>query len=135
MTTIHERVKLLMEHYKLNVYKFAKEVGEDRAEKFYNIVKGKMKPNVETLQDIGRRYPEVNFDWLIMNRGKMLLGEVPYSNEVGAAVEIEETKPMTQHFVTRTQLLEQQLADREKMIEMLQSEVMFLRGLLGQNRK
>ena len=132
MTTIHERVKLLMEHYKLNVYQFAKEVGEERAEKFYNIVKGKMKPNVETLQDIGQRYPEVNFDWLIMNRGEMFLGAVPPSNDPAPAEvpTLFSAIPPSDLFVSRVEMLEQQIADRNKMIELLEGEVAFLRGVI-----
>ncbi len=127
MTTVHERIKLLIQHYGLNVYKFAKEVGEDRCEKFYNIVKGKMKPNFDTMHDIGVRFPEVNFDWLIMNRGEMFLSNVPKSNEPEPVA--EPTSPPSDLFVSRVEMLEQQIADRDKMIKMLQGEVGFLRGL------
>ncbi len=125
MTTVHERVKLLMESLDMNVYKFAKEIGEDRAEKFYNIIKGKMKPNFDTMNDIGQRFPEVNFDWLIMNRGTMLLTNLPHLNDPEP---IEE--PPSPLFVSRIEMLEKQLADRDKMIEMLQSEVEFLREVV-----
>jgi hypothetical protein len=129
MTTVHERIKLLMQHYGLNVYKFAKEVGEDRCEKFYNIVKGKMKPNFDTIHDIGNRFPEVNFDWLIMNRGEMFLSDVPKSNDP-EPVEEPIPLPPSDLFVRRVEMLEQQIADRDKMIEMLEKEVEFLRGLV-----
>ena len=62
MTTVQERVKMLMEHYHLSVYRFAARVGEDRAEKFYNILKGKMKPNFDTIQSIGNGFPGINID-------------------------------------------------------------------------
>lgn len=127
MTTVHERIKLLMETFDMNVYKFAKEIGEDRAEKFYNIIKGKMKPNFDTMNDIGQRFPEVNFDWLIMDRGNMLLTNLLYPNDPEP---IEEPQPPSPLFVSRIEMLEQQLADRNKMIELLQSEVVFLREVV-----
>jgi aromatic ring-cleaving dioxygenase len=127
MTTVHERIKLLMESFDMNVYKFAKEIGEDRAEKFYNIIKGKMKPNFDTMYDIGQRFPEVNFDWLIMDRGSMLLTNLPQSGDPDP---IEEPQPTSPLFVSRIDMLEQQLADRDKMIEILQSEVEFLREVV-----
>lgn len=127
MTTVHERIKLLMETFDMNVYKFAKEIGEDRAEKFYNIIKGKMKPNFDTMNDIGQRFPEVNFDWLIMDRGNMLLTNLLHPNDPEP---IEEPQPPSPLFVSRIEMLEQQLADRDKMIEILQSEVEFLREVV-----
>ena len=127
MTTVHERIKLLMETFDMNVYKFAKEIGEDRAEKFYNIIKGKMKPNFDTMNDIGQRFPEVNFDWLIMDRGAMLLTNLPQPSDPEP---IDEPQPPSLLFVSRIEMLEQQLADRDKMIELLKSEVVFLREVV-----
>lgn len=127
MTTVNERVKLLIETFDMNVYKFAREIGEDRAEKFYNIIKGKMKPNFDTMNDIGQRFPEVNFDWLIMNRGPMLLTNIMPPNDPEV---IEEPQPSSPLIVSRIEMLEQQLADRNKMIEILQSEVEFLREVV-----
>jgi hypothetical protein len=116
-----------MESLDMNVYKFAKEIGEDRAEKFYNIIKGKMKPNFDTMYDIGQRFPEVNFDWLIMDRGSMLLTNPAQPSNPEP---IEEPQPPSPLFVSRIEMLEQQLTDRDKMIELLQSEVEFLRKLV-----
>lgn|GEM_PF-5184366 len=127
MTTVHERIKLLMETFDMNVYKFAKEIGEDRAEKFYNIIKGKMKPNFDTMNDIGQRFPEVNFDWLIMDRGTMLLTNLP---QPSGPEPIDKPQPSSPLFVSRIEMLEQQLADCDKMIELLQSEVVFLREVV-----
>ena len=136
MSTVHERVKTIIEHHNLTIYKFAARVGEERAEKFYNIIKGKMKPNFETMQSIGNGFPEINIDWLVMNRGEMLLSHIPTPNELSEKSEIveEELIPPSPEFITRTQMLEQQLADREKMIEMLHAEVVFLRGLVANNK-
>jgi hypothetical protein len=129
MTTVAERVKTLMEHYNLSVYRFTARVGEERAEKFYNILKGKMRPNFDTIQSISNGLPEVNIDWLVMGRGEMLLIQIPDADSNEPEI-IEELTPPTPNFVTRTEMLEQQIADRDKMIEMLQGEVAFLRGIV-----
>ncbi len=129
MTTIHERMQLLVKALGLNVFKFTKEISEERAEKFYNIIKGKMKPSFETMHDIGKRFPQVNFDWLLMGRGEMFLSIDP-TLELEIATSTEELSPPSLQFVNRTEMLEQQIADRDKMIMMLESEVGFLRGLV-----
>ena len=131
MTTVQERVKMLMEHYHLSVYRFAARVGEDRAEKFYNILKGKMKPNFDTIQSIGNGFPGINIDWLVMGRGEMFLTEILASNDAVDETMHEEPKPLTPHFVSRTLMLEQQIADRDRMITMLEKDVEFLRGLVA----
>jgi hypothetical protein len=87
-----------------------------------------MKPNFDTMHDIGVRFPEVNFDWLIMNRGEMFLSDVPKSNDPEPVAEPIPLPP-SDLFVSRVEMLEQQIADRDKMIGMLQGEVGFLRGL------
>ena len=64
--------------------------------------------------------------WLVMGRGGMFLRNIQTANNT----EIEEIIELpTPHFVSRTDMLEQQIADRDKMITMLEKDVEFLRGL------
>ena len=66
--------------------------------------------------------------WL--GRGEMFLTEILASNDPVDETMHEEPKPLTPHFVTRTEMLKQQIADRDKMITMLEKDVEFLRGLV-----
>ena len=64
-----------------------------------------------------------------MGHGEMFLSIDP-KLEFETSTLIEKLLPSTPHFVTRTLMLEQQIADRDKMITMLEKDVEFLRGLV-----
>jgi hypothetical protein len=42
---------------------------------FYNLRVRNAKPSVDTLEEIAKHYPELNFDWLITGRGNMILSD------------------------------------------------------------
>ena len=71
MTTIHERINLLLETLALTPYQFAKALNYDRKDKVYNLVKGKTSPSWEMVEDIARTYTQVNCNWLLRGEGNI----------------------------------------------------------------
>ncbi len=74
MTTINERLQSLIDAEGLTVNGFATELGYERSDKIYNIVKGKTKPSYEILQEITNKFVSVNIEWLISGNGEMYKG-------------------------------------------------------------
>jgi transcriptional regulator with XRE-family HTH domain len=91
MTTIHERIKELLEVLHLTPYQFAKALGYERKDKVYNLVKGKTAPAWEMIEDIARVYGQVNGNWLLRGEGNMFKAEKliqPRSRPEGSPIQI-----------------------------------------------
>jgi len=66
------RLEKVIEHYKMTPFEFSKQLGFDRADKIYNILKGKFNPSFEILVAITNKFVDVNIDWLITGESQML---------------------------------------------------------------
>ena len=69
--TIHLRLQQLIDALNLSVLEFARQLGENRGEKVYHILHGRLKPRYDTLEKIMTVYPQVNGDWLMRGEGLM----------------------------------------------------------------
>jgi repressor LexA len=76
------RLEKIIEHYKMTTYEFSKLLGFDRADKIYNILKGKFNPSFEILVAITNKFVDVNIDWLINGKGEMLRIEILPSEQI-----------------------------------------------------
>lgn len=67
-----ERIKALLEHLGLSGKKFAESLGMERADRIYNIQKGRnnISPNMAAI--ITMKYPLINMEWLLTGKGPML---------------------------------------------------------------
>ncbi len=70
---VSDRFNQLVNALGMNVLTFAKELGYDRADKFYNISNGKYLPSFEILSDITNKFESVNIKWLINGVGDMFI--------------------------------------------------------------
>ena len=70
MTTIGERLKLLVEAEKLNLFSFSKRLGVSNTA-ITKIAKGDSKPGFEIIDAILKEFPNLNTDWLINGTGEM----------------------------------------------------------------
>ncbi len=68
--TVAERISRLIEHLELSAYQFGKETGLSH-QTISNVLTGKNKPSLDTLEGIARRYPHAA-DWLLLGTGPML---------------------------------------------------------------
>lgn len=69
---VGNRLKAIIDHYSVSPPEFARLLGFERADKIYNIIKGKFFPSFEILEAITNKFVDVSIDWLINGRGTML---------------------------------------------------------------
>ncbi len=83
---IHLRLQQLIDALDVSVLEFARQLGENRGEKVYHILHGRLKPRYDTLEKILGAYPQVNGDWLLRGEGIMF----KVLNSPSAAITTEE---------------------------------------------
>ncbi|MBN8823403.1 MULTISPECIES: XRE family transcriptional regulator [unclassified Spirosoma] len=69
--TIHLRLQQLIDTLDISVLEFSRKLGENRGEKVYHILHGRLKPRFDTLEKILIAFPQVNGDWLLRGEGLM----------------------------------------------------------------
>lgn len=69
---VGNRLQSIIDHYSLSPNEFAKRLGYSRADKIYNILKGKFFPSFEILMDITNMFVEVNIDYLLTGKEPMI---------------------------------------------------------------
>lgn len=73
--TVTDRIIQIIDWSKLSRAAFARKIGINRAN-IDNILKPKsINPSLELIKRICLAYPEINANWLVCNRGKMLQNE------------------------------------------------------------
>lgn len=71
-TTINDRIRQIIYHYKLNNSSLSKRIGLKSGGTITNIVSGrKSKPSYDILWKIAEAFP-INTDWLLLGKGPML---------------------------------------------------------------
>ena len=87
MNNIAIRLQSFIKYLGLNNTRFADEINVQRSG-ISHILSGRNKPGLDFIYKIFNTYPDLNPDWLIMGRGKMLKGEIISSTEA-----VEPDKP------------------------------------------
>lgn len=68
------RLNIAIEHYTKNPKKFAESLGYNSPAKLYRLINDeKNNPSFEIIQDILRKYSEINARWLVLGEGEMFL--------------------------------------------------------------
>ena len=70
---IHNRLRIFIDYKKISANQFGKKIGASSSQ-MSNILKGK-KFVIDKLTTISEVYADLNIDWLVTGRGKMLVGE------------------------------------------------------------
>lgn len=120
--SINNRIIELVEALNLNTNEFAKELGLDRPDKIYNVVKNKTKASTDILELITNTFELVNGDWLLRGIGPMFKGQ---SNSTALREEIK--KLMDENH----QLL-RDVAEMHRIIRDLTKENSSLKGGSGE---
>lgn len=82
-STIHDRLKMIMEHYSLNRREFSLRIGVNEG-MMSNYVGGRLsKPGSDILEKILLSFDKINARWLLTNEGEMLLNENGECSECG----------------------------------------------------
>ena len=68
---MEERLEILLKTLNISPSQFADEIGIKRSG-IYHIVKGRNKPGMEFFTKVLERYPDLNAEWLLMGKGRMM---------------------------------------------------------------
>jgi transcriptional regulator with XRE-family HTH domain len=69
-----DRINKILRFYKINSSRFAEEIGVQKSS-ISHVLSGRNKPSLDFIQKLLKVYPDINADWLIMGKGKMLIEE------------------------------------------------------------
>ena len=79
---MRERIILLIEEeYKGRVAKFAKAIGQERADNTYNVIKGRSRPGLEYIEAILETHPHISAEWFLRGEGERIKGELQYPQD------------------------------------------------------
>lgn len=70
--TDSERIKAVIDYAKMTTNEFSTSLGWERAMNLYNILNGKTNISVRVCNRICKKYPEINYTWLLTGDGNML---------------------------------------------------------------
>ena len=135
MNTFGERLAHFITLVGMRPAEFSREIGYKRPDKIYFALDNKFKPNLDTVEDIANRFVELNLDWLIRGVGEPV--KVMAQDKANESVIVHDSEmpiPPSEYFVARHEMLEQQVQDRDKMIELLEKELVFLRELVRREK-
>lgn len=105
-----KRLKAVIDSYKLSVNAFAKEIGLERAEKLYQVLRGRNGISKELAKIITTKYNDVNYSWLISGIGD------PFNRENDIHLKIEDI-PEYDYSITELIAL---LKEKDKVISNLE---------------
>lgn len=121
---LNDRLRDLMNHYKLTVSQMADKVGGSKV-KFYNLLDGLNKPDFKTTEAILREFPEVSAEWFIRGDGPM------FRVSLAERVEQQEVEALRRE----KELLEQKVEKTESEVVFLRQTIHTLNGVLGKKGK
>jgi transcriptional regulator with XRE-family HTH domain len=73
-TKMKQRIEQIMRHYNLTAAQFATEIGIQRSA-LSHIMSGRNKPSLDFVLKVKHRYSEINTDWLLLGKGKIIAVE------------------------------------------------------------
>lgn len=126
-STVGQRLGQVISHSGKSVNQFAVELGE-RPDKYYNVIKGKSNPSWEMIENVIRTYPEVDGNWLLKGEGEIVK---PTEAAPAAPPQPDPAEPAAGYPAeSREELLRQIIADKQKLILVLEKQVALLERLL-----
>jgi transcriptional regulator with XRE-family HTH domain len=87
MDKINDRFLQVMEYYNQSPSKFADELGVIRSS-ISHIISGRNKPGLDLIQKLLTTFPEVDADWLLLGKGKMIQPKEPDFKIPGAQLSL-----------------------------------------------
>lgn len=93
--TDQQRIEHVIKHAKVSAKKFAENIGLTRPDRVYFVLRGRNNISSALAKLITDAYPEISYDWLISDKGKMILTEYEQNETI-------ETIP----FVSKDELLQ-----------------------------
>lgn len=85
---INERFTKILQYSGFSSSEFADEIDVQRSS-ISHILSGRNKPSLEFIVKIKNRFPEINWDWIILGNGEMLKNETSSTSEDNSTENIE----------------------------------------------
>jgi len=112
------RIKQIIEKEKLSSTQFATEIGVQRSA-LSHVLSGRNKPSLDFMMKIKNRYPEINLDWLMLGKGKMI-GATGIKEAIKSQVikkeEYKET-PKEAHFRVKQDEIDEIIEERKIKVD------------------
>ena len=107
------RIKQIIDKEKLSSTQFATEIGVQRSA-LSHVLSGRNKPSLDFMMKIKNRYPEINLDWLLLGKGKMVGGkEIKEVRTVTAAGKEKVQEPKEVQFRIKKDEVDEITEDQE----------------------
>ncbi len=92
---MNTRINSILQFYNTNSSKFADDIGVQKSS-ISHVLSGRNKPSLDFIQKILKAFPEINADWLILGKGKMIVDEGQHelfqNPVIGLKTEVNSTK-------------------------------------------
>ena len=115
------RIKQIIEKEKLSSTQFATEIGVQRSA-LSHVLSGRNKPSLDFMMKIKNRYPEINLDWLMLGKGKMI-GTTGIKETIKSPVikkEEYKEKPSGAHFRVKQDEIDEIIEERKIKVDKMQ---------------
>jgi len=90
-TKMKQRIEQIMRHYNLTAAQFATEIGIQRSA-LSHIMSGRNKPSLDFVLKVKHRFNEINTDWLLLGKGRIIAVEQKNDSNELAGNMISESK-------------------------------------------
>ena len=108
-----QRIELFLKHKGLKKNSLAKSLGYKNGTVFYHINSGRNGISADLAKRIAEVYPEVNQNWFLTGKGKMLLSDDTETNE---------------KLVEKIYFLERHIKGQDSRIQLLEQEIASLKN-------
>ena len=112
------RIKQIIEKEKLSSTQFATEIGVQRSA-LSHVLSGRNKPSLDFMMKIKNRYPEINLDWLMLGKGKMIGSSGIKEAIKSQVIKKEESKEMPReaHFRVKQDEIDEIIEERKIKVD------------------
>ena len=117
---ITERLQLFLQHEGITAFQMNKEAGLSRT-LLAKAIENRQGLNTATIEKISRRYPNLNIDWLVTGRGKMLIdAEAPKLSQIKTQVLPKELENSLYRQIVWHLLLQDSYSDtHDRLVEII----------------
>ena len=127
MSTINERLKVLIDSQHLNEYSFSRRINKSNTA-VTKLVKGESKPGFDMLEAIFQEFPDLSREWFIEGKGEMWKQQESSSDDQAPADDylrrhigkLEDSfHKLSEQFTTELLVKNQQIAGMQRTIDAL----------------
>jgi len=128
--TFGERLKEFIEYKRMNIRTFEMKSGLNNGT-VYRVLKNGTSLNGDSIAIIGNRWEELNLNWLMVGRGKMLVDETTTDEK-----DINELPEIFDSIIKENKSgMQAQLHRADKQIELQNDMITLLKGIIEEQKK